>query len=229
MASGKRHFVSHNMTASARDVINQVRKAQHPEFRGIDEVKCLMVDDMEVPLDVYPTHISEVSYNCISKTFNDIYGDTAVDLLINVRFKVNWRFEKVPVETFNYWMGIINSKIFTKKHRDFKVNLYFPGTGFIESVWNPGAPITGSGLEGSGLDGISGHPGGSYYTSDDLLTGGDASGRYYGSSASDANVTDKTSGVVDYVTLEIHWIERRGVRLNKVIDINVDDVITPVE
>lgn len=236
---GSNNYITHNMTAYAKSIIAQVRNKQYPTMRGLDEVKKIIVDDIEIPLECYPTNISAWSYNYISKTFNNMYAETAVDLLINMRMKVNWVFEAADEETVKFWMGLINSRIFGAKNRDFKVNLYMPGLGFIESIWNTGAPIQGSPLDGSGHDGIVGAPGSSYYTSDDLLqgdtvrvfdytTGEVIDDRYYGSSASDSNVTDFTAGVTDYSKFEIHWIEKKGIRLNTIKDLVIDDIIDQI-
>lgn len=238
MASSKL-YVTHNMTNYAKSVIASVRKAQHPTMRNLDEVKKILVDDVEVPTDLYPTNISQYSYNYISKTFNNMYGETAVDLLINMRMKVDWQFEGVPVETLNYWMGLINSRVFSVKNRDFKVNLYMPGFGFIESIWNTGAPIQGSSILGSGHDGSEGSPGSGYYLDGELLPGSAdgvtpyydyqagalKTGNWYGSGSQHLNVTSKTQGVTDFVSFEIHWIEKKGIRLNKITDINTGDII----
>lgn len=230
------NYISHNMTSYAKSVIDSVRASQYPDMRGLDKVKKILVDDIEISREAYPSNITAWSYNYISKTFNNIFGETAVDLLINMRMKVNWSFKNVDEATVKYWMGLINSRVFAAKNRDFKVNLYMPGFGWIESIWNTGAPISGSAIEGSGHDGIIGHPGSSYYKSDDLLvpsavpvfnykTGSLVNTRYYGSHSDDTNITDLTQGVTDYSDFEIHWIEKKGIRLNKITDINVGDII----
>lgn len=224
------------MTDYAKKIIADVRKQQYPNLRGLDEVKKLMIDDVEVPLECYPSNIPQWSYNYISKTFNNLYGETAVDHLINLRMKINWSFENADEATVKFWMGLINSRVLGVRNRMFKVNLKMPGFGYIESIWHTGAPITGSAVKGSGHDGIVGAPGSSYYTSGDLLpgdtvkvfdytTGEVIDDRYYGSDASDSNVTDFTAGVPDYSNFEIHWIEKKGIRLNKITDINLSDIV----
>lgn len=230
------NYVTTNMTAYAKSVIASVRKKTYSGYRGLDEAKKIIVDDIEIPRELYPTNITSWSYNYISKTFNNIYGETAVDLLVNMRMKVNWSFENVDEAVVRYWMGLINSRVFAAKNRDFKVNLYMPGLGFIESIWNTGAPISGSSVEGSGHDGFSGSPGSSYFRSGELLSPAETPAynyetntlgrtRFYGSHNSDDNVTNLTLGVTDMSKFEIHWIEKKGIRLNKVIDIDVSDII----
>lgn len=224
------------MTAYAKSVLASVRKKTYPDYRGLDEAKMLIVDDIEIPREVYPTNISSWSYNYISKTFNNIYGETAVDLLINMRMKVNWSFENADEATVRYWMGLINSRVFAAKNRDFKVNLYMPGFGFIESLWNTGAPISGSGIKGSGHDGIDGAPGSSFFESGDLLspaatpafnyeTNTLGNTRFYGSHSTDSDVTSLTKGVTDLSNFEIHWIEKKGIRLNNITDIDISDIV----
>ena len=231
------NYITHNMTAYARSILADARKKAYPELYSLDECTYLEVDGIIVPNECYPTNISAWSYNYISKTFNNMYGETAVDLLINMRMKVNWQFKSAPEETVKFWLGLINSKVFYSKHRDFNVNLYMPGFGWIESIWNTGAPIQGAAVEGSSHDGIFGHPGASYYSNKDeiilpkivpvhnLDTGESAISRYYGSHETDANVTPETSGVVDYSDFEIHWIEKKGLRLNSIKDLDVSDII----
>lgn len=237
MESGRvNHYITHNMTAYAKSILADARKQAYPDYRGFDEVKKIIVDDIEIPPECYPSNISAWSYNYISKTFNNIFGETAYDLLINMRMKVNWQFKSADEATVKFWMGLINSRVFAAKNRDFKVNLYMPGFGWIESIWNTGAPISGSAIEGSGHDGILGAPGSSYYKQGELIlpeiikafnyeTGVLGNTRYYGSHDTDANITDLTKGVTDCSDFEIHWIEKKGLRLNSIKDLDVSDII----
>lgn len=244
MASGSNvvNYSTVNMTRYAAAALAAAYHQTYPNFRQLDQDKKIIVDDIEIPKECYPNNISQWSYNYISKTFNNIYGETAVDLLINMRMKVNWSFNSRDESVIKYWMGLINSRIFEAKNRDFKVNLYMPGLGWIESIWNTGAPIQGSAVEGSGHDGVYMSPGSSYYLplnthmlpgtvapffdykNNELVESGDYA-RYYGSINGDANLVNDTQGVTDYSDFEIHWIERRGVRLNKVVDIDPRQII----
>lgn len=229
-------YITKNMTALAKSIISQARAQRYPDFRGLDTEPRLIVDDVVIPDECYPSNIKDWSYNIISKTFNNMYAETAVDLLINMRMRVDWSFENCDESVHKYWMGLLNTRMLGKKDRDFKVNLYMPGMGWVESIWNTGAPISGSAVAGSGHDGVIGHPGSSYYTSDCLLPGDVAQAynpitntivndRYYGSRSTDANVKSATYGVVDAVNFEIHWIEKKGLRLNKITDLKVEDIV----
>lgn len=230
------HYITKNMTALAKSIIAQARAKRYPDFRGLDAEPRLIVDDVVIPRECYPSNIKDWSYNYISKTFNNMWAETSVDWLVNMRMRVDWEFDNVDEAVHKYWMGLINARILGKKDRKFKVNLYMPGMGWVESIWNTGAPISGSAVSGSGHDGIIGHPGSSYYTSDNLLPGNIAQAydpikdavvqsRYYGSRSTDANIKEATYGVVDTVKFEIHWSEMKGIRLNKITDIKIEDLI----
>lgn len=244
MASSKA-YITHNMSAYAREVLAKARKKAYPDLRGLDDELQLIVDDIIIPKEVYPDNYAQWSYNYISFTKNNMYGETAIDLLINMRMKINWVWENADEATVKYWMGLINSRVLAKKNRDFKVNLYMPGFGFIESIWNTGAPITGQAIAGSGHDGIIGDPGSTYYLWDydmpshiegkppkvynyetDKL--GDT--WYYGQHYDDKNAgISYTEGVTDYSKFEIHWIEKKGIRLNTIKDLDIQDIIDDVD
>lgn len=237
MASNN-YYITHNITKTAADIIARARNNydRYSSFRKINEAKMLIVDDVEIPKECYPSNISQWSYNYISKTFNNMYGETAVDLLINLRLKVNWIFENADEATVQYWMGIINSRVMGAFNRDFKVNLYMPGLGFVESIWNTGAPITGQSIMGSGHDGSLNNPGSAFFNPSELLpdtqtpafnysTNQLVQSKFLGATSGDSNLATLTRGVTDNSTFEIHWVEKYGIRLNTISDIVLDDVI----
>ena len=104
----------------------------------------------------YPTSVSP-SHNLVTKSWNNMYGNF-VDIPINSKLKVNWIFDCISLDQINSIMGYILNKIrgvgrsdvnadeLPKYTRFFNVNTYYPGLGWITSLFYLGTPTNFSSI-----------------------------------------------------------------------------------
>lgn len=101
----------------------------------------------EVELPVYPTAVVP-SNNYISHSWNTMRGQFR-EKLINRKVKINWTFDVMPEDkAVQLLETMINAKIDTYKTRNFYINTYMPGRGWIKGLFYLGTPDSISSVGG---------------------------------------------------------------------------------
>lgn len=101
----------------------------------------------DVELPIYPTSVVP-SNNYISHSWNTMRGQFR-EKLINRKLKINWTFDVMPEDkAVQLLETMINAKIDTYKTRNFYLNCYVPGRGWIKGLFYLGTPDSISSVGG---------------------------------------------------------------------------------